>query len=74
MIELKKAVLRISGAQDAGRPIIVGMEPPNLLTFRLFRTRKTYRLPVAAAYQAAVRCELLAKMRERRLARKARKS
>ena len=41
----------------ADRPIIIELEPPNLLGFRLKRTKKTYYLTAEACYSLAVKAE-----------------
>ena len=56
------------------RPIIVSIEPPNLLGFRLKGTRRTYYLPIALCQQYALEL-FAANERRRKLAeRKAKKS
>ncbi|HOF17583.1 MAG TPA: hypothetical protein PK082_01640 [Phycisphaerae bacterium] len=61
MTTLKKPVSRETAARQfergADRPIIVSIEPPGTLGFRLKGTRRTYRLPVATCFLLAVRSD-----------------
>jgi hypothetical protein len=54
---IRKAVYRVTEARvrDRGkmREIVVGIEPGDVLSFRLKGTRKAYILPITVEYQRA---------------------
>lgn len=52
------------------RPVIVSVEPPNLIGFRLKGTRRTYYLTAEKLYWLALQTELRAKAAEKRKAKK----
>ena len=63
MTALTRVVSRVTlrpESRDAGRQIVVGLMPGDLLTFRLARGRKTWTLPVSAAYSLAVKLAVAA--------------
>lgn len=76
MTKLQKPVARETFAfvRELGkfREVIVTLEPPNLIGFRLKGTRRTYYLEAASAYHAAVKAKVAADQREKRAARKSR--
>jgi hypothetical protein len=55
-------------AYDRGkeRPIIVSLEAPSVIGFRLKGTGQTYRLTVGACYLLAVKADVSMEKRERR--------
>lgn len=53
-------------ARDAGRRVVVILEPGDLIGFRLERQRKVFRLPLIACYHMAVKAETLAKRKARK--------
>jgi hypothetical protein len=59
MTQLHKTIERETAAtvfeRSLERLIIVSLEPPGLLGFRLKGTRQTYRLPVQTCFWLAVR-------------------
>ena len=77
MTRLQKVVRRVTNVEQyelgKSRPIVVSVEPPGLLGFRLLGTRRTYRLPVGACFMLAVRAEADDKRRAKAAERKARK-
>ena len=48
------------------RPVILTLEPPGLLAFRLKGCRRTYRLTVDGCYMMAVKADVEGARRERR--------
>ena len=63
MTALTRVVSRVTlrpESRDAGRAIIVSLVPGDLLTFRLARGRKTWTLPVSAAYSLAIKLAVAA--------------
>ncbi len=66
---LKKPIYRESNGdiREAGqlRPIIIILQPPNLIGFRAKGCRKVYYLPVDACYSMAVKAEFAAMRREK---------
>lgn len=59
----------VAGAVQ-GRRVVVILRPPDLVGFRLERTRRTYWLTAAACYSAAVRAEVLSTQRTSRRVRR----
>jgi len=61
MTKLRTPVVRETHAtqyeRGRQREIVVSIEPPGLLGFRLKGTRRTVRIGVEAAYWFAMRCE-----------------
>jgi hypothetical protein len=57
--------------QGKHRPVIVSIEPPNVIGFRLKGTRRTYRLTTDALYLNAVQAHVAAEKREQMKARRA---
>lgn len=70
MTKLTKPVRRETDStvyeQGKHRPVIVSLEPPGLITFRLKGTRRTYRLTVDGCYLLAVKAHLEGLRREKR--------
>lgn len=56
---------------DRGRPLVVSLEAGDLIVFRPKGTRQRVLLSAFDAYNHAVRCAALAKVREKRAARAA---
>lgn len=50
-------------AKDAGRRLVVALEPGDVMAIRPERTRKWYRLPLSVVYAQAVRADVLAQAR-----------
>jgi len=69
MTNLKKQIRRTTNGviREAGktRPIIVILEPPNLIGFKAKGCKKIFWLTVETGYVMAVRIEVLAKQREK---------
>lgn len=69
MTKLKRTVRRETHgtvySQGKHREVIVSIEPPNVLGFRLKGTRRTYYLTSDGCYLVAVKAALLAEKRER---------
>ena len=63
MTKLTNPVLRECVWRDGGRPIVVGLEPGDLITFRRKGTRRQYALPISAAYAMAVKAHVAAEER-----------
>ena len=55
------------------RPVVVSIEPPNLLGFRLKGTRRTYYLTAEAGYLMAIKAVLRAQAAEKKAQRKTRR-
>lgn len=55
-LEVETAASVFERSQE--RPIIMTVEPSGLVTFRLKKTRRTYSIPLAACFYAAVRAEV----------------
>lgn len=74
MTVVKKPVKREThgGIFEKGkrRPVIVSIEPPNLLGLRLKGTQRTYYITAEGAYMAALRAALIAQKKEKEKARK----
>lgn len=51
------------------RPVIVSLEPPNLIGFRLKGTRRTYYLTADGCYVKAVQLAVAAAKREKKKAK-----
>uniref|UniRef100_A0A6M3JN01 Uncharacterized protein n=1 Tax=viral metagenome TaxID=1070528 RepID=A0A6M3JN01_9ZZZZ len=67
MTTLQRIVRRECGrATDGGRPIIVSLEPGDVIGFRLKGCRRTYRTTVQACYSLAVKLQLADERREKR--------
>ena len=71
MTHLTKPVKRTTAAmvREAGqaRPVIVILQPPNLLGFRAKGCRKTYYLPAESCWSLAVKAETAAIQKQKRL-------
>lgn len=52
------------------RPVIVSIEPPNVLSFRLKGTRRSYCLTTEVAYVVALRAHLQSIAKEKAKAKK----
>lgn len=48
------------------RPIVVSLEPGDVIVFRELGRRAVWSLPVDLAFKYAVRCQVAAEQRERR--------
>jgi hypothetical protein len=71
MIPLRKTVIReTTRARDAGRNIIVSLEPGDVIGFRLKGCRQTFRMPLQACYSVAVKLELKALREAKKVRRK----
>jgi uncharacterized ParB-like nuclease family protein len=64
------------GIYDRGktRPVIVSVEPPNVIGFRLKGCRKTYYLTAEGCFMKAVQAAVAAEKREKAKAKKKRKT
>ena len=75
MTKLTKKVARESDAavyeRSKYRPIMVTVEPPDRISFRLKGTQRSYSLPIAMCFRIAVEAEVEAR---RALKRKAKKN
>ena len=76
MTSLEKAVKRRTRFPFAHyrKRIVVILEPGDVLTMRLERTRTAYRAPIPAVYRQLVEWHVLATRREKQLARKKRRA
>ena len=78
MTGLHKPVRRVSGVKQyergKSRPIVVSLEPPGLVGFRLFGTRRTYRLPVGMLFILAARAQADIQKARKAAKRKAKKA
>lgn len=74
MTMLTKKLKRESYAQYRGRAIMVELRPPDLIVFRLKKTRREYPLSISGAFHRAVEIEALAEMLKRKAARAARRA
>lgn len=76
MTKLNKAIKRESSdsifEQRKARPVIITLNPPNLVGLRLKGTLRTYYLPAEKLYRLAVQASIEHERKQRR-ARKARK-
>ena len=72
MTDLEKVVRRRTRLPFAHyrRRIVVILEPGDVLTMRLERTRTLYRAPIASVYRQLVEWHVNALRREKQLARK----
>lgn len=59
----KRVQRRCVITKDAGRRIVVAIEPDDIIAFRLERGKRWFRCPVAAAYMFTVKRELASKNR-----------
>lgn len=57
---------RTTVTRDAGKRIVVTLEPGDVIGFRLERTRKTYWLTLEGAYHAAVKADVAKARAERK--------
>ena len=76
MTELKKAVKRRTRFPFAHyrKRIVVILEPGDCVAMRLEKTRKLVRAPIASVYRQLVEWHVAAIRREKRLARKKRRT
>lgn len=71
MTLLNKKVRRETGAKldldsySRGRPIIVALEPPNLITFSFKGQRKSYSTTIEALMQSVITAEVEANRKRR---------
>lgn len=69
MTKVKKAVRRetVGGVFSAGktRPVIVSVEPPNVLGFRLKGMRRTFYLTAEGCFMQAVQAHVRAEKKEK---------
>lgn len=74
MIPLRKTVVReTTRTRDAGRNIIVSLEPGDIIGFRLKGCCQTFRMPVQACYSVAVKLELKDQHEAKKAKRKSRR-
>lgn len=78
MTKVKRIVRRETTSQGIFsrgkyRPVILIIEPPNLIGFRLKGERKTYYLTAEGCYSVAVKATLAFERREKAKARKERR-
>ena len=74
MIPLRKTVIReTTRTRDAGRNIIVSLEPGDVIGFRLKGCRQIFRMPLQACYSIAVKLELNARREAKKVKRKSRR-
>jgi hypothetical protein len=77
MIAIKKATLRKTETtyrdRSKLRPLVVSIEPGDLLGFRYLGTRKTYRLPIGVVANMAIRAFADSEARRKAAERKARR-
>ena len=70
MTDIRKPVHRRTVSPNyMGRRIVVSIEPGDVLGFREERTRRTFRLPVSACWQFAVKLAVAADKAEKRRAK-----
>ena len=76
MTDLQKPVRRRSRFLFAHyrKRIVVILEPGDCVAMRLERTRTLYRAPISAVYRQLVEWHVAAKRREKKLARKRRRT
>ena len=76
MTDLQKPVRRRSRFPFAHyrKRIVVILEPGDCVAMRLERTRTLYRAPISAVYRQLVEWHVAAKRREKKLARKQRRT
>jgi len=69
MTKVKKAVYRETAggifSQGKKRPVIVSLEPPNVIGFRLKGTRRTYTLTAEGCFMQALKAHLAAEKKEK---------
>lgn len=74
MVKLKKPVTRESSGvvfdQGRLRPVLITIEPGQLITLRLKGTRRSYSMDAAALYEAMVIQAVAAEAKEKRKARR----
>ena len=51
------------------RPVVVSFEPGDIITFKVYRGRIKFSLPIEAAFRVAVRVEVEARRNAKRRAR-----
>ena len=77
MTDLNKKVQRVSRGtvREVGqeRQIVIGLEPPDILTFRAKGCRKKYSLTANVCYTMAVRAHVAAEKRAKKAKKKKRK-
>lgn len=77
MTKVKKKLCRETHggvfSQGKIRPVIVSLEPPNVIGFRLKGTHRTYYLTAEGLYIKAVQATLAAEKREKAKKKKCRK-
>ena len=73
MTKLTKRVTRETLATYRSRAIIVTLRPPDLLVFRIKKTRREYPLSIPAAFMLAAKCEAIAEMKQKKAERKAKR-
>lgn len=70
MTKLRKPVRRETGAtiyeRCKHRPVVVTLEPPSIIAFRLKGTRRTFRLTVDGCYTMAVKAAVEGERQARR--------
>lgn len=67
---LTRPVSRVTTGVHRGRPLVVTLEPGDLITVRHARTRTGYTIPLAVVYDVAVKLKVMTDKRERAKARK----
>lgn len=75
MTSINKPVRRVTGAPypcrgGERRPVVVSIEPGDVLTFRFKGMRRVFSYPVWSAALAAIRCTVAAEKAERRARRR----
>ena len=70
---LNKEVLRVTHALYRGRNIIVGIKPPDMLTFRLKGCHSKLSLSIAGAFDLAMKVEANHLMMQKKKEKEARK-
>ncbi len=69
MTKVKKPVSRESGGtvyeRGKNRPVIVILEPPDVIGFRLKGMSKVYRLTTEGCYMAALKADIALKKKEK---------
>lgn len=77
MTDLTKTVKRRCTRINAGKPchpkpLIVSLEPGDIIGLRVLGTRKTYHLPIYSVYLMAVEATVLERKRLKKLAKRGR--
>jgi hypothetical protein len=67
---LTRPVSRMTQGAHRGRPLVVTLEPGDLISVRHARTRTSYTLTLGTVYDLAVKLKVLADKHERAKARK----